>query len=70
MIVENGRQALQDCIRYLDDLSCEAKALAQRGFGVSDIVREMFGGEHGFAELTNGQYTTENLVRSVMTMGD
>jgi 23S rRNA (adenine2503-C2)-methyltransferase len=27
------------------------------------------GGEHGFAELTNGQYTTANLVRSVLKMG-
>jgi glyoxylase-like metal-dependent hydrolase (beta-lactamase superfamily II) len=65
-IVENGRQALQDCIQYLEDISCKAKALEEQGFGVSDIVREMFGGEHGFAELTNGQYTTENLVRSVL----
>jgi hypothetical protein len=35
-----------------------------------EIIQKMFGGEHGFAEMTNGQYTTENLVRSVLTMGN
>jgi glyoxylase-like metal-dependent hydrolase (beta-lactamase superfamily II) len=69
-IVEDGRQALQECILYLEDLSRQAKALAQQGLGVPEIVQKMFGGEHGFAELTNGQYTTENLVRSVLKMGD
>jgi glyoxylase-like metal-dependent hydrolase (beta-lactamase superfamily II) len=67
-IVENGRQALEECIRYLEDLSGRAKALTQKGLGVQEVVREMFGVEHGFAELTNGQYTTENLVRSVLKM--
>jgi hypothetical protein len=27
-------------------------------------------GEHSFTQLTNGQYTTENLVRSVLRMGE
>lgn len=67
-IVEDGRQALQECIRYLEDLSQQVKALARNGLDVPDIVEKLFGGEHGFAELTNGQYTTENLVRSVLKM--
>ncbi|MEK6655197.1 MAG: hypothetical protein AABY92_08640 [Thermodesulfobacteriota bacterium] len=33
-----------------------------------EIIRELFGGKHGFAQLTNGQYSTENLVRSVLKM--
>ncbi|MBA4397861.1 MAG: hypothetical protein C0394_10850 [Syntrophus sp. (in: bacteria)] len=69
-IVEDGRQALQECILYLEDLSGQAKALSQQGLGVPEVVRKMFGGEHGFAELTNGQYTSENLVRSVLKMGN
>lgn len=32
------------------------------------MSRELFGGEHAFAALSNGQYTTENLVRSVLKM--
>ena len=32
------------------------------------MSRKLFGGEHAFAELSNGQYTTENLVCSVLKM--
>jgi glyoxylase-like metal-dependent hydrolase (beta-lactamase superfamily II) len=68
-IVEEGRQALRDCIQYIEDLSRRAKALEKCGRSVPEIIRELFGGEHAFAELSNGQYTTENLVRSVLKMG-
>jgi glyoxylase-like metal-dependent hydrolase (beta-lactamase superfamily II) len=67
-IVEDGRRALGDCIRYIEDLSLKTKALKGNGLGVPEIVRELFGGEHAFAGLSNGQYTTENLVRSVLKM--
>ena len=67
-IVEEGRQAIESCIRYLEDLSARAKALESEGLGVAAIVQRLFGGEHGFAQLTNGQYTTENLIRSVLKM--
>ena len=67
-IVEDGRQALESCIRYIEDLSVRAKALEREGLGVAEIIRRLFGGEHSFAQLTNGQYTTENLIRSVLRM--
>jgi glyoxylase-like metal-dependent hydrolase (beta-lactamase superfamily II) len=69
-IVESGRQALRECIQYIEVLSSRAKALEKNGCGVPEIIRELFGGEHDFADLSNGQYTTENLVRSVLKMGD
>ncbi len=68
-IVEDGRQAMESCIRYIEDLSARAKALEREGLGVAEIIRRLFGGEHSFAQLTNGQYTTENLIRSVLRMG-
>jgi glyoxylase-like metal-dependent hydrolase (beta-lactamase superfamily II) len=69
-IVEDGRQAMESCIRFIEDLSARAKALKREGLGVAEIVRRLFGGEHSFAQLTNGQYTTENLIRSVLRMED
>lgn len=69
-IVEEGRQALSACVRSIEALSRRAGALARQGQAIPEIVRELFGGEHPFAELTNGQYTTENLVRSVLRMAD
>ena len=67
-IVEDGRRALRDCIQYIEDLSRRAKALEKKGLGIPEIIRKLFGGEHAFAALSNGQYTTENLVRSVLKM--
>ncbi len=69
-IVEDGRQAMESCIHYLEDLSGRAKALEREGLGVAEIILRLFGGEHHFARLTNGQYTTENLIRSVLKMGN
>lgn len=67
-IVEDGRQALQECIQYIGDLSHRSKELEKNGNGIPEIIQELFGGEHAFAALSNGQYTTENLVRSVLKM--
>jgi len=67
-IIEDGRLVLKQCIDYLEDLSRKAKALRNRGCTEEEIMQEIFGGEHYFAELTNGQYTTKNLVRSVLNM--
>ena len=67
-IIEDGRGAFKRCIAYLEDLSGKAKNLRNNGRTEDDIIKELFGGEHYFAEMTNGQYTTENLVRSVLNM--
>jgi len=65
-IVEDGRAALEGCIDYLEDLSMKVKNLKGKGYTVGEIVQDIFGGEHNFSQITNGQYTTENLVRSVL----
>ena len=67
-IIEDGRDALKRCIECLEDLSARARSLRGRGHTVEEIMRDIFGGEHDFARFTNGQYTTENLVRSVLEM--
>ncbi len=65
-IIEKGREALAACIRYLEDLAGKSKEFRDQGYDIDRIVREIFGGEHKFAEMTNGQYTTENLIRSIL----
>jgi glyoxylase-like metal-dependent hydrolase (beta-lactamase superfamily II) len=66
-IVEDGRTALKECIRYLTGLAERAKEMERAGSTVDDIVQGMFGGEHPFAGITNGQFSTQNLVRSLLT---
>jgi glyoxylase-like metal-dependent hydrolase (beta-lactamase superfamily II) len=67
-IVTDGRTALRDCIAYLEGLARQAGTLEKEGLDVGAIVAHLFGGEHAFAAMTDGQYTTENLIRSVLRM--
>jgi hydroxyacylglutathione hydrolase len=67
-IIEDGRQALEDCVFYLENLAAKAKSLEAAGLTVQAIMQDLFGGEHAFAQFTDGQFTTENLVRSVLGM--
>ncbi|MDI9569323.1 MAG: MBL fold metallo-hydrolase [Pseudomonadota bacterium] len=69
-IVADGRTALEANIRYLRELARKARALQRQGCGEEEIVTELFGGEHLFARMTDGQYTTANLIRSVLRMTD
>jgi glyoxylase-like metal-dependent hydrolase (beta-lactamase superfamily II) len=65
-IVEDGRKALGQCIDYLTDLAARFQSLHRSGSTIEDIMQQEFGGEHPFAELTNGQFSTYNLVRSLL----
>ena len=67
-IVENGRDALEENIHYLRELAAKAQGLHKQGRSVEEITVDLFGGEHLFAQMTNDQYTTENLIRSVLKM--
>jgi glyoxylase-like metal-dependent hydrolase (beta-lactamase superfamily II) len=68
-IVENGRKALGECAGYLRALFQKAKDLQAQGKTVAEIVKVLFGGEHPRAQRTDGQFTTENLIRSLLKMG-
>jgi len=65
-IVEDGLAALSNCLAYLTGLAATAKELAGKGLSDREIMGRMFGGEHNFAQITNGQYTSLNLVRSLL----
>jgi glyoxylase-like metal-dependent hydrolase (beta-lactamase superfamily II) len=65
-IEERGREALEANIRYLRELAEKAQGLNKQGRSVEEIIQHIFGGEHLFAQMTNDQYTTGNLIRSVL----
>ena len=64
-IVQDGRKALGQCISYLTDLAAKVQRLHRSGVTVEEIMQQEFGGEHPFAQFTNGQFSTYNLVRSL-----
>ncbi len=69
-IVEEGRAALAACIDNLRGLAARVSDLHRQGASPDEMVTELFGGEHLFAEITNNQYTTKNLVLSLLDMGE
>ena len=67
-IVPEGRAALQACLEYLQALGRDVKQLRQEGLAENEIVERVFGVESTLANLTNGQFSSENLVRSLLKM--
>ena len=67
-IVKNGRKALEECLGNIRALSRKAKDLQAQGKTVAEIMKALFGVEHPYAQRTDGQFTTENLIRSVLEM--
>lgn len=65
-IFEDGRKALKNCVAYLTDLAEKVKDMERSGSTVDDIVNKVFGGENAFAVLTDVQFSTYNLVRSLL----
>jgi hydroxyacylglutathione hydrolase len=67
-VIEEGREALTACARFIEELSLKAKELDSQGRTVQEIVTALFGGEDERSNRTNGQFSTENLIRSVLKM--
>jgi glyoxylase-like metal-dependent hydrolase (beta-lactamase superfamily II) len=65
-IVADGKKALCDCIDYLTDFAGQAREMKRLGLGTDAIVKGLFGAEHPFALLTQGQVSTYNLVESLI----
>ena len=65
-IVQDGRKALQSCIEYLEELSQKVKQLAQKKLTVSAIVDPLFGGESSLAQLTDGDFSSKNLLLCIL----
>ena len=65
-VERDGRAALQSSIDYLVNLSGRAKDLRRQGHTVTSIVDDLFGGEIIFDGITDGQYSSANLVRLLL----
>lgn len=65
-VIGDGKRALSECVEYLKEMEMSVKRLAGEGRSAEDIVTELFGGENVFSQLTNGQFSTMNLVRSLL----
>ena len=65
-VIKEGRISLSECIDNLTALEIKVKKLAQNGISTEEIMKILFGGEHSFSQLTNGQFSTMNLIKSLL----
>ncbi len=69
-VVEEGREALQACIDYIQGLSRRVWELERQGLSTGDMVNQLFGRESVLAGLTDGHISSENVVRALLRRED
>lgn len=65
-VFENGREVLVTAAEYLEEIGEKAEALQAMERTPQDIVNELFGRETALKDLTEGDFSTENLIRSLL----
>lgn len=65
-VVPHGEQALASLLSYLEHHSQLIHTYSEQGLGVQEIRTKIFGSESRMAEVTNGQFSIDNLIRSVL----
>ena len=65
-IVTDPVPALEEIIRYLEDLGREVIELSNKGLPPDEIRQQIFGDEAPLAELTQQQFSSLNLVKSYL----
>ena len=65
-VVQDGRRALQSCLEYLQDVSQRAKQLEKEGLSIDTIRDKLFDREDHLAGFTDGQFSSENLIRAAL----
>lgn len=65
-IVEDASRVLARTISYLERIRDQVHELNGRGFTPPDMVKKIFGRESTLKKLTQGQFSSENFIRSFL----
>jgi len=68
-VVTEPVPALEQAIRYLEDLGQKVTELHEKGLSPAEIVKEVFGNEAPIAEWTQQQFSSLNMVKSLIKTG-
>lgn len=66
-VIPNAAGALRRKIAFWEDLAGRARGLAERGWSVSRITRELLGAEGVFTYASLGDFSKVNLVRALLS---
>ncbi len=65
-VVENGRQALQEKLAFLEELQEQVQHLASQGLSLGEITRRLLGREDFLSWATLFHFSKRNLIRAFM----
>ena len=65
-VFQDGREALQSCMDYLHELWQEARKLEKQGLSTTATRDRLFGRESVLAGLTDGDMSSENMIRALL----
>ncbi len=68
-VVENGAEAVNNLLAYLEKTIETILDYNRRGYAIDSIRQELFGGESRMAGVSNGQFSVDNLINSVLSRG-
>jgi glyoxylase-like metal-dependent hydrolase (beta-lactamase superfamily II) len=68
-VVEQPVPVLEQTIRYLEDLGQKVMELHDKGLSPAEIVQQIFGSESPLAEFTQQQFSSLNMVKSLLKTG-
>ena len=67
-IFEDGREAIASLEKFVADISDKVRELNGADRSVPEIVNDLFGGDDPRLLLTNGQFSREHLIRSILKL--
>jgi hypothetical protein len=67
VVVENGAEAVNNLLAYLGKTVATILDYDRRGYTIDKIRQELFGGESRMAGISNGQFSVDNLINSVLS---
>jgi len=67
-IFKDGRETIADFAGFIGDISQKAQNLHDLGHSVAEIVTTLFGGEDPRAVRTDNQFSSANLIHSILKM--
>lgn len=65
-VISEPDAKLEQTIQYLEDLGQKVKGLSGKGLSPAQIRQQLFGDENPMSETTQGQFSSENLVKTFL----
>lgn len=64
--LKNGRELLEEKIRYLEQLQMESKQLYEQKLPIDEITQKLFPKKYAIEDFSNGEWASTHIIRSLI----